>query len=159
MIDNLRYLFSANGARLDVYSVATGELVYRLGHDNNNNNNIDAEISADASNKSNKSKKNNNQESIIKSICINPINKYQLLSFHVNGRVGLWDYEDGLLLKTFETKLSVRKVIRTESSLFALAKISESSKKKQQSLENQDQQQLSLYKLKIDENMKNQKIM
>ena len=36
---------------------------------------------------------------VIKSICINPINKYQLFSFHLGGRVCLWDYEDGLLLK------------------------------------------------------------
>ena len=35
----------------------------------------------------------------IKSICINTTNKYQLLSFHLGGRICLWDYEDGLLLK------------------------------------------------------------
>ena len=88
IIFNLRYLFSTNGSRLDVFSIASGDLVYRLSYNE----------TGKTSKKSGKSKSNQN-ESIIKSICINTTNKYQLLSFHLGGRICLWDYEDGLLLK------------------------------------------------------------
>lgn len=77
-----RYLFSTNGVCLNVFSVSSGELVYRLSYSSQNRNQSD-----------------DNESLIIKSICINPTNKYQLLSFHLSGRVCLWDYEDGLLLK------------------------------------------------------------
>ncbi len=78
-----RYLFSTNGSRIDVFSVASGELVYRLAYNE----------------KSKSSAKCHQNESLIKSICVNTSNKYQLLSFHLGGRICLWDYEDGLLLK------------------------------------------------------------
>jgi hypothetical protein len=76
-------LFNVNGTRLNVYSVASGEILYRLSYN-------DGDGSTESS---------VNNESLIKSICINPLNKYQLFSFHSNGRVCLWDYEDGLLMK------------------------------------------------------------
>ena len=61
-------------------------LVYRLQYQTDNNSQNLAAASSSSS-------------LFIKSICINPINKYQLFSFHLGGRVCLWDYEDGLLLK------------------------------------------------------------
>lgn len=80
-----------------MFSIASGELVYRLSYTENN----------DTSTKSAKKTKSKavQNESIIKSICINTKNKYQLLSFHIGGRVCLWDYEDGLLLKVDKTFL------------------------------------------------------
>jgi len=79
-----RYLFNINGTLLNVYSIASGELVYRLAYTDR---------------QSSKEGEESNQEILINSICINPINKYQLLSFHQNGKVCVWDYEDGLMLK------------------------------------------------------------
>lgn len=64
----------------------SGEVVYKLSYSPTNNTDDD--------------KKNNvKTDLLINSICINPNNKYQLLSFHQNGIVCLWDYEDGLFLK------------------------------------------------------------
>lgn len=87
-----RYLFSTNGSRIDVFSIASGELVYRLS--NNETNQIAV-----------KKTKVHQNESVIKSICINLSNKYQLLSFHLDGCICLWDYEDGLLLKVNSQKI------------------------------------------------------
>ena len=55
-------------------------------------------------------------------------------------------------LKTLDTKLSIKKVIRTESSLYAVGKLIEPKKKPQAG----DPDQLSLYKLIIYETIKNQ---
>jgi len=78
-------LFNINGTLLNVYSIASGELVYRLAYTDRQTRSKDGEENAN--------------EILINSICINPLNKYQLLSFHQNGKVCLWDYEDGLMLK------------------------------------------------------------
>ena len=71
MIKTKRYLFSVDESRLNVFSIQSGELVFKLSHHN----------------------------LPIISICINPLNKFQLLSFHSDGKLCIWDYEDGLLLK------------------------------------------------------------
>ena len=74
-----------------MFSITSGELVYRLAYQQQ-------QQPADEDNVTSSSD-SSTESLIIKSICINPTNKYQLLSFHLGGRVCLWDYEDGLLLK------------------------------------------------------------
>lgn len=146
-----KYLFSTNGSRIDVFSIASGELVYRLSYNENN----------DPTTKSSKKSKVFQNESIIKSICINTKNKYQLLSFHIGGRICLWDYEDGLLLKTFETNLIIKKLVRTEANLYVLGKLrndlmDKTSNNKELIDGNNNQHQLCLYRLLIDDGLRNQ---
>lgn len=79
-----------------MYSVASGEVVYRLSYSEHH-----------------KQSSNKRSELLIKSICLNPVNKYQLLTFHLNGKVCLWDYDDGLLLKVNKRiyhEISFRKI-------------------------------------------------
>jgi len=116
-----RYLFSVNGTYINVFSVQSGEIVYRLCY-------TQTDLKSDL---------------LIKSICINPSNKYQLLSFHQHGYICLWDYEDGLLLKTYQSKLKFNHIVNKSNSIYALANLINQAE--------DQQEQSSLYKLLINE--------
>lgn len=104
-IIQLRYLFSTDETSLNVFNAASGEVVYKLSH-------TDSLLSLDSYTTS--------KEVSITFICLNPFNKYQLLSFHADSSICLWDYEDGLLLKTFKCKLKIKKIININSSIYAV---------------------------------------
>lgn len=79
------------------------------------------------------------KEVSISSICLNPFNKYQLLSFHENSTICLWDYEDGLLLGTFNCELKVIKILNINNSIYAVGY-----------LKNSQNTSPSLYRLLLD---------
>ncbi|CAF0710964.1 unnamed protein product [Brachionus calyciflorus] len=126
-----KYLFSASGSVLNVYSATSGEIVYRLSYTDN-------------------SEESNNNEVKIVSLCLNPYNKYQLFTFHLNSVICLWDYEDGLLLKSFELKIKIKKIYNVKNSIYAIGELKKSSKNENDSI--------SLYKLQIDNSIKNKNL-
>jgi NET1-associated nuclear protein 1 (U3 small nucleolar RNA-associated protein 17) len=112
-----KYLFNNIGSSLNVYSIGSGELVYRLAY-------------------------TDQQEILISSICINPLNKYQLLSFHPNGKICMWDYEDGLMLKTLDTNLHIKRHLVIKSSLYVIGNL--------KTFLNKTENHFSLYKLQLN---------
>lgn len=92
-----KYLFNVQGCKIKVQNITSGETVFDLNYENKN----------------------------VESICLNPQNRYQLLSFHSGGYICLWDYEDGVLLKNYKTKLLIKKVLNIDNkqNLFALVKL------------------------------------
>jgi hypothetical protein len=120
-----RYLFNVIGTKINVYSVISGEVIYKLSYNPNSNNTDD--------------EKNAKADLLIISICLNPINKYQLLSFNQNGVICLWDYQEGLFLKSFETNILIKKIISIEKSLYAIGQLKKVD----------FEQPLSVYKLNL----------
>ncbi|RNA06715.1 WD repeat-containing 75-like [Brachionus plicatilis] len=119
-----KYLFSTDETIINVYNAKSGDIVYKLSHTDT----LDSNLSS--------------KEVVIASICLNPFNKYQLLSFHANSTICLWDYEDGLLLKTFDCKLKINKIININSSIYAVGALKTSS--------NSDNDSNSFYRLLFD---------
>jgi hypothetical protein len=97
-----RYLFSVFGPHLYVYSITSGEIVYRLVHNKhyqqNQSTQTDNNKQKDNANYD-EDKESDKNESNIQAMCLNPNNKYQLITFHQDYIVCMWDYEDGILLK------------------------------------------------------------
>lgn len=108
-VGHLRYLFSTEETTLNVFNATSGEIVYKLSHANN----LDSDFCS--------------KEVSITFICLNPFNKYQLLSFHADSSICLWDYEDGLLLKTFNCRLKIKKIININNSIYAVGDLKTAS--------------------------------
>uniref|UniRef100_UPI00398E8318 WD repeat-containing protein 75 n=1 Tax=Pristiophorus japonicus TaxID=55135 RepID=UPI00398E8318 len=90
-----RYLLCASGDLVKIYSTATEECVHVLeGHNN-----------------------------LVTGIQLNPKNHLQLYSVSLDGTVKLWDFTDGILIKTFVMDLELLALYTTaadEKSIFAI---------------------------------------
>ncbi|ORX56771.1 WD40 repeat-like protein [Hesseltinella vesiculosa] len=84
-----RYFFSGVGSAIKIYSIATGAVVKVLSRPSKTGSHTDK----------------------ITGVLLNPLNPLQLISVSLDGTIKLWDYNDEVLLRTFDVEGPITQLV------------------------------------------------